>query len=77
MVITNPAEQLRGLPGPTEPNYQNKPATTTCREEGEREEERQGGGGGGGGREKDDIKQERGSGRQKHQESEIYFNCEM
>lgn len=37
MVITNPAEQLRGLPGPTEPNYQNKPATTTCREEGERE----------------------------------------
>lgn len=37
MVITNPAEQLRGLPGPTEPNYQNKPSTTTCREEGERE----------------------------------------
>lgn len=37
MVITNPAEQLRGLPGPTKPNYQNKPATTTCREEGERE----------------------------------------
>lgn len=43
MVITNPAEQLRGLPGPTEPNYQNKPATTTCREEGEREEGRRGG----------------------------------
>lgn len=42
MVITNPAEQLRGLPGPTEPNYQNKPATATCREVGEgggREEE--------------------------------------
>lgn len=38
MVITNPAEQLRGLPGPTEPNYQNKPATTTCREEGGRKE---------------------------------------
>lgn len=37
MVITNPAEQLRGLPRPTEPNYQNKPATTTCREEGERQ----------------------------------------
>lgn len=34
MVITNPAEQLRGLPGPTEPSYQNKPAATTCREEG-------------------------------------------
>lgn len=63
MVITNPAEQLRGLPGPTEPNYQNKPATTTCREEGEREggsREELGGGREG---EKDDIKQENGSGR--------------
>lgn len=43
MVITNPAEQLRGLPGPTESNYQNKPATTTCREEGERERGREAG----------------------------------
>ncbi|KAM7420240.1 hypothetical protein PAMA_014780 [Pampus argenteus] len=51
------AEQLRGLPGPTEPNYQNKPATTTCREEreGGREEDERG--------EEDDIKQQRGSGR--------------
>lgn len=49
MVITNPAEQLRGLPGPTEPNYQNKPATTTCRAE----RERQGGGGGVGGKKKE------------------------
>lgn len=60
MVITNPAEQLRGLPGPTEPNYQNKPATTTCREE--REREREGGRKEEGG-EEDDIKQQRGSGR--------------
>lgn len=63
MVITNPAEQLRGLPGPTEPNYQNKPATTTCREEGEREGGRKEEVGGRGGEEKDDIKQESGSGR--------------
>lgn len=34
MVITNPVEQLRGLPGPTEPDYQNKPTTATCRERG-------------------------------------------
>ncbi|CAB1435080.1 unnamed protein product [Pleuronectes platessa] len=32
-----------GLPGPTEPNYQNKPATTTCRGKGEREGGREGG----------------------------------
>lgn len=48
MVITNPAEQLRGLPRPTEPNYQNKPATTTCREEGERQGGRKGEDAGGG-----------------------------
>lgn len=78
MVITNPAEQLRGLPGPMEPSYQNRPATTTCRDrtrKGDRKE----------GRwdwwrrgreEKGDIKQESSSGGQKYLESEIYFNCE-
>lgn len=68
MVITNPVEQLRGLPGPTEPDYQNKPTTVTCRERGRkagwwRWEKR--------GRGRD------GSVRQKHNKSEIYFNCEM
>ncbi|CAB1435304.1 unnamed protein product, partial [Pleuronectes platessa] len=60
-------EQLRGLPGPTEPNYQNKPATTTCRGKGEREGGREGGReeerGGGEGGEKDIKKQESGSGQ--------------
>lgn len=41
MVITNPAEQLRGLPGPAEPEYQNKPAAA---EPAERQGEMEGGG---------------------------------
>ena len=76
MVITNPAEQLRGLPRPTEPNYKNKPATTTCREEGEMQGGRKRVVGGEEEAQRDNIKQESGPGRCHHQESEIYLNCE-